>query len=104
MLILRVRTWLVLSAILFGLSMIAVAGHFLPYNAPSGLRTLCETFASPGELLWWVTLGGVFAGHPHGASGYVVWVLGTTAFWLLAAAILVTLGKGIHSAVRHLRR
>jgi hypothetical protein len=86
---------------MFGLSVIAVAGHFLP---SSGLRRLCETFASPGELLWWSTLGGVFSGYPRGASGYVVWVLGSTAFWLLAAAIVAALGKGIHAAFRYHRR
>jgi hypothetical protein len=101
MLIFRARTWLLLSVILFGLSAIAVAGQFMPW---SGLRRLCESFASPGELLWWVTLGGVFSGYPHGASGYVVWVLGTTTFWLLAIAFVVTMVKGIRSLILHLRR
>ena len=40
-----------------------------------------EAFASPGELLWWATLGGAFAGYPSGVSGYFLWVVGTALFW-----------------------
>lgn len=56
---------------------------------PSALRPAAEYVASPGELLWWTTLGGAFAGRPTGLAGLVVWVLGTAAFWFLVLAALI---------------
>jgi len=104
MFILRTRTWLIVLLVVFGLSVAAVAGHFLPYYVPRTLRELCAGFASPGELLWFATLGGAFAGYPSDLPGYVVWVLGTAVFWTFVAVLCVALGKGVHSLVHRGRR
>ena len=102
MFIIRTRTWLVVVAVFFGLSVAAVSVHSLPYPyVPRSLRDLCEQFASPGELLWFATLGGAFAGYPSDLPGYVVWVLGTTVFWIFVAVACVALGKAVYSAVHH---
>jgi hypothetical protein len=82
----------------------AVALHLLPYSfGPSGLGRVLESFASPGEMLWWATLGGAFAGYPSGFIGYTVWVVGNTVFWILATAIAVALGGGIYLTVQRFR-
>jgi hypothetical protein len=101
----RNRTWLIVLLVSFVLSVAAVAAHPLPHSyVPRGASLLLERFASPGELLWWATLGGAFAGYPSGWIGYAVWVLGNTVFWFLASAICVAVGKGIFSTVQHFRR
>jgi hypothetical protein len=99
-----VRTWLYVLLTFFGLSVAAVAAHLLPYSyAPPALSNVLERFASPGEFLWWATLGGAFAGYPSGLMGYTVWVLGTTIFWVLATAICVALVKWIYSTILRFR-
>jgi hypothetical protein len=104
MFLVKMRTWLIVVLVFFGLSVTAVAVHVLPYSyVPQALTDLLEHFASPGEFLWWATLGGVFAGYPSGLTGYIVWVLGTTIFWVLATAICVAVGKWIYSTILHFR-
>jgi hypothetical protein len=90
----KTRTWLVVLACCLGLSIAAVAVHFLP-DIPGAVRAFCEAFASPGELLWWTTLGGAFAGYPSGVTGGVIWVLGTALFWFIVAAIAVAIVKAL---------
>lgn len=60
-----------------------------PIFATSGLWRIAEAFASPGELLWLVTLGDVFAGPPSYMLGIAVRIFGSALFWLLAAAAVV---------------
>jgi hypothetical protein len=104
MFLVRTRTWLFVLLVLFGLSVAAVAAHFLPYSyVPRPLSHLLEQFASPGEFLWWATVGGVFAGYPSDLTGYTVWVVGTMLFWTLATAICVALVKWIRSTMQHFR-
>ena len=94
----RNRTWLIVVLVFLILSVAAVAAHALPYsNVPHGISVLLESFVSPGEFLWWATLGGAFAGYPSGWSGYTVWILGNTVFWVLASAICAAAGKWICS-------
>ena len=98
---LKTRTWLFVVVCCFALSVAAVGVHFLPYAyAPRSLVELAEIFASPGELLWWSTLGGAFAGYPSDATGCLVWALGTAFFWILVVAIGVAVGKGIRRMVK----
>jgi hypothetical protein len=83
----------------FGLSTLAVGFQFLPYPyASSGLGHASEIFASPGELLWWTTLGGPFSGRPNDFRGYAVWILGSTVFWFIVAALGFAIAKGFHAA------
>jgi hypothetical protein len=85
------RTWFAIAVLSLALSAVAVAVVRWPAGEPLlvSLSRLAEGFASPGELLWWATLGGAFAGYPTGLSGHLIWVVGTAVFWFLAAAILI---------------
>ena len=56
-----------------------------------------EAFASPGEFLWWATLGGAFAGHPSGVSGYLLWVIGTALFWFAVTLLFLAAGTGLRA-------
>ena len=56
-----------------------------------------EVFASPGELLWWATLGGASAGYPSGASGYFLWVVGTALFWFGVALVFLAASTRIRA-------
>jgi hypothetical protein len=82
------RTWLVVAALSLGLSIAAVTVNaWLGYRVRLGaLGQVADRFAVPGEFLWWITLGGAFAGRPSGAAGITLWVVGTALFWFLAAA------------------
>lgn len=70
---------------------------------PTGLRHAAETFASPGEFLWWSTIGGAFSGRPIGALGYTVWVIGTAAFWFVVLAVLAAGTSAVAKLVRQRR-
>jgi len=85
------RTWFVVAVLSLVVSAVAVAVVRWSSGGPLlvALSHLAEGFASPGEFLWWATLGGAFAGYPTGVSGHLIWVVGTAAFWFLAAAILI---------------
>ena len=98
------RTWLVVVLTFFVLSVGAVAAHGLPYSVPAILSHVLDSFASPGEFLWWATLGGAFVGYPSGLSGYTIWILGNTLFWVFATVMLVAIGKWLYSTIQHLRR
>lgn len=60
---------------------VLIQSPLFPGVFPHALRRFAEIVASPGEFMWWVTVGGVFSGRPTGLSGYVVWILGSTAVW-----------------------
>ncbi len=89
----RAGRWLVAAGVALAVSAAAVALAVMPGSGPvvSAVAQAAETFASPGEFLWWTTLGGVFAGRPNDATGYAVWVLGTALFWFVACAPFVAL-------------
>jgi len=76
-----------LALALAGTAVAALLFHW-PW-LPRGLRRAAEHVASPGELLWWATLGGAFAGRPTGFSGLVVWILGSATFWFLVLGALI---------------
>lgn len=98
----RARARLVVACIALILGAIAVGIVKVGASSPVAglLWRAAEAFASPGEFLWWATLGGVFAGYPSGVSGYFLWVVGTALFWfgvtllfLAASTSLRTLRK-----------
>jgi|WetSurMetagenome_2_1015567.scaffolds.fasta_scaffold09935_10 hypothetical protein len=102
--ILRWRTFLILLSACFGASVLAVVIHHLAAPAvPRVIGRLLELYASPGELLWWGTLGGAFEGYPSGLGGNTFWVLGNTALWGLATACCLAVGEAARSALRRLR-
>jgi hypothetical protein len=83
------KAWLITAALVLALSVAAVSVNAsLRYGLDLGvLAHMAEQFASPGELLWWSTLGGAFAGRPTGATGIALWVIGTALFWFFVAAV-----------------
>lgn len=70
-----------IAALSIVLSAAAVAGVKL--SVTGLVRIVLEAFASPGEFLWWATLGGAFSGYPTGPTGVIVWILGTALFWFV---------------------
>ena len=88
-----------LSLLLSGLAVAMVSPSARGLSLPLGTG-LAEYFASPGEFLWWSTLGGAFAGYPTGLSGHVIWVLGTAAFWFLAASPFIAVATHFRSRSR----
>jgi hypothetical protein len=89
----RYRRWILAASLSLSFSICAViivVSH--PLNPVIAKMSMAaETFASPGEMLWWATLGGAFSGYPSGLSGYSLWVLGTALFWFLSAAPFIAL-------------
>jgi len=87
----RIRTVSVTATIALVLGAIAVGlvktGSANPVT--SHLWRAAEAFASPGEFLWWATLGGAFSGHPHGFAGNLCWVAGTALFWFVVAILVL---------------
>jgi hypothetical protein len=80
------------------LSAAAVVIVALPLPSPlPALSRLAESFASPGDLLWWATIGGAFAGRPTGFIGIAVWVLGTALFWFLVFLVAFALGSWLRA-------
>jgi hypothetical protein len=71
-----------LSAACSGLA-VAMVRHCHSWSGTSPLCLPAERFAAPGEMLWWVTLGGAFGGQPGDPLGIAVWIAGTALFWLV---------------------
>jgi hypothetical protein len=93
--------WIALSIGLLVLSAIAVLVRLSGYYyVPQPIGHALDSFVGPGELIWWITIGGVFEGFPSTILGYSVLVIGTTVAWVL------TIGSGIlavRGAARALR-
>jgi len=93
--------WIALSIGLLVLSAIAVLVRLSGYYyVPQPLGYALDSFVGPGELIWWITIGGVFEGFPSTILGYSVLVIGNTVAWVL------TIGSGIlavRGAARALR-
>jgi hypothetical protein len=100
--LIRTRTWLSVLLTALGLSVVAVAAQFsrIDGRLPGVLKTSLRAFASPGDLLWWVTFGGAFSGEPSGFAGFTVWVVGATAFWFFVASTCLFAGRWVRSRVR----
>lgn len=85
-----------LTCLALSAAAVALFAGLTPLKVNGVCANLLEGFASPGELLWWATLGGAFSGHPQDAAGYAVWILGSTLFWflaVLAALPMLTVAK-----------
>lgn len=83
-----------------GIGAVAVVASHPAKPLLAHLSKAAETFASPGELLWWATLGGPFRGYPTGPAGYLVWVFGTALFWFFAGMLFLAIGRRVFSAAR----
>jgi hypothetical protein len=101
----RVRAWVVTASTALTLSAVAVAVVRSTGSNPiiQRLWRLAEFFASPGELLWWATLGGAFAGYPSGVSGHLMWVVGSALFWFLAATPFIAMAPRVRDWFRSRR-
>ena len=85
---------------MFSIAAVTV-NSLLRYKLSLGaLAQWADRFAVPGEFLWWSTLGGAFAGRPPGPVGIVLWVLGTTLFWFVVAAVVLLLLAWIRSRLQ----
>ncbi|MBK7189899.1 MAG: hypothetical protein IPH86_14795 [bacterium] len=95
----RLRERIVVACIALILGAIAVGiVKFGSSNPVTGLlRRAAEAFASPGELLWWATSGGVFAGYPSGFSGYFFWIVGTALFWFAVTMLFLAVTNSLRA-------
>jgi hypothetical protein len=95
-------TWLLTAALSLAFSTAAVlVNASLRYQFSLGaLAQFADQFAAPGELLWWSTLGGAFAGRPAGAAGISLWILGTALFWFFVSAGVLLLFAWFRSRVQ----
>lgn len=94
-LVVRARTIVVIGIGNIVISAIAVAIVVSHLSNPvlAKLWYLADRFASPGEFLWWATLGGAFSGYPTGLIGHALWIVGTALFWFLVSMIGAVLVK-----------
>jgi hypothetical protein len=93
------RASIVVACVALILSAIAVA--IVKVGSSNPLTHLlwhaAESFAGPGEFLWWATLGGVFAGYPSGISGYFLWIVGTALFWFVVIQLFLAAITGLRA-------
>jgi hypothetical protein len=95
--------WIALSIGALVLSVISVVVRLSGYYyVPQLLGHALDSFVVPGELLWWITIGGVFEGFPSTIVGYVVLVLGNTVAWVLLSGIGIIAVRGATRALRSL--
>jgi hypothetical protein len=95
--------WIALSIGLLGLSAISILVRLSGYYyVPQLIGHALDSFVGPGELLWWITIGGVFEGFPSTILGYMVLVAGNTIAWLLAIGIGILSVRGVAHALRSL--
>ena len=98
----RVRTSIVIAcaALILGAVSVGIV-KVCASNLVTGLLwRAAEAFASPGEFLWWSTLGGALAGYPSGVSGHFVWVVGTALFWFVVTMSFVAAATGLRARRR----
>ena len=90
---------LVVALVSTALALVSVLLLAVPFESspPSSLLAVAEQVASPGEFLWWSTVGGAFSGRPASTAGLAVWVLGTASFWFL---VLTALALPVRACLR----
>jgi hypothetical protein len=98
----RVRTSIVIActALILGAVSVGIVKAGASNLVTGILWRAAEAFASPGEFLWWATLGGAFAGYPSGFSGHFVWVVGTALFWFVVTMSVVAAATGMRNRRR----
>jgi len=95
--------WIALSIGLLVLSAIAVLVRLSGYYyVPQPLGYALDSFVGPGELIWWITIGGVFEGFPSTILGYSVLVIGNTVAWVLTIGSGILAVRGAARALRNL--
>lgn len=96
------RVWVLWAALSLALSAAAVGFIAVAPSLPAGPVTwrVAEAFATPGEVLWWASIGGAFAGYPTGVAGYFIWTIGTALFWFTATSPLVFIATHIRKVRR----
>ena len=95
--------WITLSIGLLVLSAIAVLARLSGYYyVPQSLGHSLYAFIGPGELIWWITMGGVFEGFPTTILGYSVLVLGNTIAWALVIGSGILALRVASRAIRNL--
>jgi hypothetical protein len=87
------KSWLVLPFAFLTLSVTAVLvrlSHY--YYVPHAIGSALDSFTQPGEIVWWLTLGGPFRDYPSSLLGFAVFIVANAAFWT-AATICVAFGS-----------
>jgi hypothetical protein len=72
------------------------------YYVPQPVGHALDSFVGPGELIWWITLGGLFEGFPSTILGYSVLVIGNTVAWMLTIGSGIFAVRGAARAIRNL--
>ena len=96
------KSWVILPFAFLTLSVTAVLvrlSHY--YYVPHAIGSALDSFTQPGEIVWWCTVGGLFAGYPSTLPGLTVLLVANTAFWT-AASVCVALVRSW--ALTHLRQ
>ena len=96
--------WPLYSLAILALSLIAVHIRLSGYNyVPHPLGRALDDFQSPGEIVWWLTLGHVFQGYPNTLPGYTVLIAANTVFWVSVTALVTWLTALVLKVTRGLR-
>jgi len=95
--------WIALSIGLLVPSAIAVLVRLSGYYyVPQPIGHALDSFVGPGELIWWISIGGVFEGFPSTVLGYSVLVIGNAVAWALAIGSGVLAARVAARALRNL--
>jgi len=89
-LLVRVMVWAATGLAIAIVSAAAVWARVAQYPMwlPRPLPAVLEWFVEPGVLVWWFTIGGLFAGYPSTFAGYAAVVVGNTAVWLIVVVFV----------------
>jgi hypothetical protein len=96
------KPWLILPSAFLALSVAAVLvrlSHY--YYVPHAIGSALDSFTQPGEIVWWWTVGGLFAGYPSTLPGFAVLVVANVAFWSAASVCVVLVRSWV---LTHLRQ
>lgn len=90
--------WSAYTLLIVFLSVAAVAARVSAYqNVPLGIARALDRFDSPGEIIWWVTSGGVFQGYPNTLLGYTILVAANVAIWNIGGILIVYFIRSLKS-------
>ena len=96
------KSWLILPFAFLALSVTAVLvrlSHY--YYVPHAIGSALDSFMQPGEIVWWCTVGGLFAGYPSTLPGFAVLIVANAAFW---TAVGVGVALLLRRSLTHLRQ
>ncbi len=96
------KSWLILPFAFLTLSVTAVfvrLSHY--YYVPHAIGSALDSFNKPGEIVWWCTVGGLFAGYPSTLPGFTILIVANAAFWTAASVCVALVLRWL---LAHMRR